>query len=421
MRTVCACLMGVAVTLGCSAEAARTGAADNWLQFRGPTGDGKSPNVGLPLTWSETENIRWKTPIHGKGWSSPVVWDKQIWLTTATEDGKQRSAVCVDLDSGKIIHDRVVIEDPDPQFCHPMNSPASPTPVVEPGRVYVHFGSAGTACLETASGKTLWERYDLECNHHRGAASSPIVFGNLLIVPYDGYDVQYIVAFDKLTGKTAWKRDREITSYKSTDGDVKKAYGTCQVIEVDGQQQLIAPSAEATIAYDPRTGDELWRVRHGGMNVSARPLYDGRQLILNTGAGGLKMLAVDPRGKGDITDKNILWKYGQVVPTRPSQILLGDLLFMVDDRGIGSCLDTRTQKQLWKERFAGDYSASPVYVDGRIYFFDQAGRTPVIKPGDKYELLADNKLGDGYMASPAIVGKAFILRSRTHLYRVEAP
>lgn len=391
----------------------------NWPQFRGPRGDGQSPNTGLPQTWSETENIRWKTPIHGKGWSSPVVWGNQIWFATATVDGKQRFAVCVDLESGKIVHDVQVLDVPKPQYAHDMNSHASPTPVVEEGRVYFHFGSTGTLCLDTKTGKTLWEQHDLPCDHHRGAASSPIVFENLLIVPFDGVDIQYIAALDKATGRIVWKRDRNITTYKSDNGDLKKAYGTCTVIDVAGRPQLIAPSAEATIAYDPRTGDEVWRVRHGGMNVSARPLFGHGRLILNTGAGGLKMLAVRPDGKGDVTDTHIDWTYGKTVPTRPSQLLVGDLLFMVNDDGIASCVDARTGEQKWQHRFGGNYSASPVYADGRIYFFSEDGHTPVIAPEAEYHELAENKLGDGFMASPAIVGRSLILRSRSHLYRVE--
>ncbi len=418
MRLVCSALIGIAALI-CGPGTSRS-ADTNWPQFRGPLGNGQSSAKGLPLKWNETENVRWKAPIHGKGWSSPVVWDRQIWLTTATEDGKQRFAVCVDAESGRVVHDIVVINDPDPQFCHPMNSYASPTPVIEAGRVYLHFGSAGTLCLDTQTAKTLWMRQDLPCNHYRGAASSPILFENLLIVSYDGYDQQYVVAFDKQTGKTVWKRDRAITTYKSDDGDTKKAYGTCSVFDVAGRLQLIAPSAEATMAYDPRTGKELWRVRHGGMNASARPLFGDGRLILNTGAGGLKLLAVDPQGEGDITDTNIVWKYAKTVPTRSSQLLIGGLLFMVNDSGIASCLDAEKAKQNWQERFGGDYSASPIYADGRIYFFCQDGRTPVVEPSATFKLLAENKLGDGYMASPAVTGKAFILRSRSHLYRVES-
>lgn len=410
------------VVLLCLLSSASSSIADetNWPQFRGPRGDGASPNTGLPLTWSETENIRWKTPIHGKGHSSPVIWDNQIWMTTATEDGKERFAVCVDLATGKIVHDVRVMQIADPQFSHEMNSHASPTCAIEASRVYLHFGSTGTMCLDTATAKTLWMRTDLPCDHHRGPASSPILFENLLIVPFDGVDIQYLVALDKQTGETVWKRDRGI-AYKSDNGDIKKAYGTCEVIEVAGQKQLIAPSAEATIAYDPRTGNELWRVRHGGMNVSARPLYDRGRLILNTGAGGLKLLAVKPDGKGDVTDSHIVWKYAKTVPTRSSQLIVDGLLYMVTDQGVAACINAETAEPVWTERLGGDYSASPVYVDGRIYFFSETGRTVVIKPGPSYEQLADNQLGDGFMASPAVSGKALILRSRTHLYRVEKP
>ena len=392
----------------------------NWPQFRGPNGDGQSPNTGLPLTWSETENIRWKTAIHGKGWSSPVVWGNQIWFTTATPEGHDLFVICVDLETGSIVHDVKVLHVDEPQYAHEMNSYASPTPVIEEGRVWVHYGSAATACLDTKTAEVLWLRDDLMCDHHRGAASSPIVYQHLLIVPFDGYDFQYVVAFDKNTGKTVWRKDREI-KYKTDNGDIKKAYGTCHVIEVAGKPQLIAPSAGATIAYDPLTGAELWRVNHGGMNVSARPLYAKGRLIVNTGAGGDKMLAIDPRGKGDITATNVLWRYAKVTPTRPSQLLIGDTLFMVNDSGIASAFGINKTDQLWIERFGGDYSASPVFVDGRIYFFSEDGRTPVLAPEKEYKLLADNHLGDGFMASPAVTGKALILRSRSHLYRVETP
>ncbi|HEX3870435.1 MAG TPA: PQQ-binding-like beta-propeller repeat protein, partial [Pirellulales bacterium] len=392
----------------------------NWPRFRGPGGDGRSSATGLPLEWSETQNVRWKTAIPGKAWSSPVVWGDQIWVTNADPEGHKRSAVCVDLESGKMLHDVLLLDIENPQFAHEMNSHASPTPVIEEGRVYVHFGSTGTFCLDTKTAKPLWSRLDLPCDHYRGAASSPILFENLLIVAYDGYDYQYVVALDKNTGETVWKRDRNIT-YRIDNGDIKKAYGTCAIITVNGQPQLIAPSAEATIAHNPRTGEEIWHVHHGGMNVSVTPLYAEGRLILNTGAGGLKMLAVDPTGKGDVTDTHILWKYEKVVPTRSSPVLVGKLLFMVNDSGIASCVDVETVTQVWQTRLGGDFSASPVFADGRIYFFDEEGRTPVIAPSTSYELLADNQLGDGFMASPAIVGKAMILRSRSHLYRVELP
>jgi outer membrane protein assembly factor BamB len=340
-------------------------------------------------------------------------------MTTAPEDGIKLYAVCVDRDTGKIVHDVVVFDVPKPAFCHPMNSYATPTPAIEKDRVYVHFGSAGTACIDTSTGKTIWARQDLPCDHFRGAASSPILYQNLLIVHFDGFDLQYVVAFDKQTGKTVWKQTREL-DYTGVDGDNKKAYGTPAIVEVDGQPQLISPAALATQAFDPLTGRELWRVRHGGMNVSARPLFGHGLVYLNTGAGGDKMLAVKLGGHGDITPSHIAWKQGKSAPTRPSQLLIGDLFFMVNDDGIASCLEAETGKQVWQHRLEGTkYSASPIFADGRIYFFSEAGDVPVIEPSREFNVLAVNKLDSGFMASPAVAGKALFLRTRTHLYRIE--
>ncbi len=230
----------VAFVLAIQVAQVAAAAGDNWPEFRGPSGDGHAGNPGLPLTWSETEHVRWKTPIHDKGWSSPVVWGKQIWLTTALADGKANYALCVDLESGKILRDIKLWEIEEPQFCHPYNSYASSTPAIEEGRVYVHFGSQGTAALDTATGKVLWSRRDLECNHFRGPGSSPILWKNLLILTFDGFDFQYLVALDKATGKTVWRRDRDL-EYGTTDGDMKKGYSTPHVISVGGRLELDQP------------------------------------------------------------------------------------------------------------------------------------------------------------------------------------
>ena len=228
-------------------------ASENWPEFRGPQGDGQAPEANLPTSIDESV-VAWETPIHGKGWSSPVVWGNQIWLTTATEDGKQMSVICVDRQSGEIVHDLVLVENDEPAFCHPMNSYATPTPVVEQGRVYIHFGSYLTACLDTQDASVIWKRVDLPCDHHRGPASSPILFDGKLFVAYDGFDQQYVVALDKKTGETIWKQKRNI-DYGTDNGDRMKAYCTGQVIEVGGRNQLVYPSAVASIAYDPLTGE----------------------------------------------------------------------------------------------------------------------------------------------------------------------
>jgi len=393
-------------------------AGDHWPEFRGPTADGRSDATGLPVTFSETENVKWKTPVEGKAWSSPVVWGQQIWMTNAPEDGKQMVAVCLDLDTGKIVHNVLVFENEKLDFCIPMNSFASPTPAIEEGRVYVHFGKYGTACLDTQSGKILWQRRDFECDHHRGPASSPILHENLLIFNQDGFDLQYVVALDKRTGETVWKRDRNI-EYKVDNGDLKKAYGTPTVFNVGGQPLLVSPSAGAAIAYRPATGEEVWRVNCGGMNNAARPVMAHGLVYMTTAAGGWQLYAVRPDGTGDVSKSHVAWKFAKSVPTRSSQILVDDLLFMISDAGVATCLDAKTGEAHWQKRISGKYSASPLYADGYLYFFGEDGEVPVLKASRQFEQVADNKLGTGFMASPAVVGKSLILRSRTHVYRIE--
>jgi outer membrane protein assembly factor BamB len=362
--------------------------------------------------------VAWKTAIHGKGWSSPVIWGDQVWMTTAPEDGKELFAVCVDRGTGRIMHDIRVFEIEKPQYCIPFNSYASPTPVIEEGRVWVHFGAHGTACLDTKSGAILWSRQDLPCNHFRAPASSPIIYRDLLVVAFDGFDLQYVVALDKRTGKTVWQRDRNI-DYGTEDGDAKKAFCTATAIEVEGKTQLVYPSAGATIAYEPESGEEIWRVRHGGMNAAARPVFGNGKLYINTAAGGFKLFAMHLGGTGDLTNTNVDWKCSQGVPTRSSQLFVDGALFMVSDSGVATCLNTATGKPIWQERLAGEFSASPIYADGRIYYCNQDGATFVVAADRAFKLLATNQLDAGFMASPAVYDKALYLRTKTHLYRIE--
>ena len=255
----------------------------------------------LPTTWSETEHVRWKTPIHGKGWSSPVIWGDQIWLTTATEDGKQMSAIQIDRDSGKIVRDLLVFTPAEPQFCHPFNSYASCTPAIEEGRVYIHFGSYGTTAIDTATGKRLWTRDDLPCDHFRGPGSSPIIWHDLLMLTFDGFDFNYVVALNKNTGETVWrKRSQHPIRHRRRrlSQSLRHAHGP------QGRRTRAAGQSQpgATIAYDPASGHELWRVRSGGMNAAARPLLDDGLIFCTSGYSGFQLFAVRPDGEGDITD-----------------------------------------------------------------------------------------------------------------------
>jgi outer membrane protein assembly factor BamB len=398
-----------------------------WLQFRGSDGTGRSDSKGVPLTWTETEHVKWKTAIHGRAWSSPIVLDNQVWLTTATEDGRELFAVAVDRETGKIVHDLKLFDVEKPQFAHKFNTYASPTPVAEPGRVCVTFGSPGTACLDPKTGKVLWTRRDLECNHYRGAGSSPIIFQDLLIMHFDGSDVQYVVALDKKTGKTVWKMDRSIDfqdlgpdGKPQAEGDLRKAFATPHITTVNGKPLLISSGAKATYAYDPFTGKEVWRVEErNNHSASTRPVVGHGLIFFPSGFPRGHLVAVRPDGEGDVTASKIAWSTSRSVPSKPSLLLIGDLIFMITDAGVASCLEAKTGDLVWTARVGGTFSASPIAAENRVYFFDEDGKTTVIDAGREYKVLAQNQLGDGFMASPAIAGKAFFLRSRTHLYRIE--
>ena len=417
--------------------AASLAAAAHWPQFRGPKGDGHSSATGLPLTWSETNNVHWKTAIHGKAWSSPVIWGDCIWMTTAPEDGTKLFAVCVDRESGKVLHDVKLFDVPNPQFCHKFNSYASPTPVIEEGRVYITFGSPGTACLDSRTGKVLWERRDIECNHYRAAGSSPIMHGNLLIMNFDGSDHQFLIALDKKTGKTVWRTNRSIDfkdlgadGKPQAEGDFRKAFATPHIAEIIGKPTLISVGAKASYAYDPTSGQEIWRIEERqNHSASSRPLVGEGLVFIATGWSSGQVLAVKPGKKGEVIDANaetssgqqlqLAWKSKRNVPKKPSMILKDGLLFMIDDGGIATCVEAKTGAEVWRERIGGNYSASPILADGRIYFCSEEGKTTIIKADRKFERLAENTLPDGFMASPAALDDALYLRSRTHLYRIE--
>ena len=432
-------LLFVMVWAGTGVAAPGNGAKallNGWPEFRGPLKNGHVANPGdakprgLPLQWSETENIKWKLPLDPQGWSTPVVLEDQVWLTTATIEGNDFYAVCVDTETGKIrFNEKLFHSDKPEPLGNEVNCYASPSPTIEPGRVYIHFGSYGTACLDTATGKKLWERTDLPCRHYRGPGSSAILFENLLILTFDGADVQYLTALDKKTGKTVWRTDRT-AEWKDLDnqgkpkreGDLRKAFCTPLIIHVAGKPQLISPGSYSTFAYDPRNGKEIWKTHNDAYSPASSPVFGQGLVFAATGRGKAELWALRPDGKGDVTDTHVQWKVvGANVPLEPSPILVEDLFYMVSNDGLITCLEAKTGKEIWRERIGGNYEASPLYADGRLYFFNVQGKTTVLKPGRTFETLATNKLDSGFMASPAVAGKSLYLRTKTHLYRVEVP
>jgi outer membrane protein assembly factor BamB len=392
-------------------------AGANWPEFRGPLANGHAESAALPLKWSETENVAWKTPIRGRAWSSPVVWDGLVWLTSASEDGRELYAVCVALDTGKVRHDLKLFDVAQPWEIHKFNSHASPTPVIEEGRVYLSWGSLGLACLDSSTAEVLWTRRDLECNHFRGPGSSPILFEDLLILPYDGYDFQYVVALDKRTGETVWRTDRP-HNFETDNGDTKKAYGTPLVIEAAGRLQLICPASKGAFAYDPRTGQELWRVRYNGFSCAARPVFAHGLVYLSSGFSRSELLAVDPGGTGDVTGTHVRWMETKSMPSKPSPLVVGERVFLLHDQGVATCLNALTGEKVWQDRVGGNYSASPIYAAGRIYFLSEEGKTTVIEAADEYRVLAENQLDEGIMSSPAVAGDSLLIRTKTHLYQI---
>jgi outer membrane protein assembly factor BamB len=418
--------------------ALRLGAAEaNWPEFRGPNGDGTSASTNLPLHWSEQENVKWKTPIHGKAWSSPVIWDRQVWVTTATTNGQELFVLCLDRDTGRVLRDLKLFDVAKPQYCHPFNSYASPTPAIEAGRLYATFGTAGTACLDTQTGRVLWTRRDIECNHFRGAGSSPILHSNLFFLNFDGSDHQFVVALDKQTGRTVWQKNRSIDyqdlgpdGQPEMGGDYRKAFATCQVATFDGRTILLSQGSKALYAYDPAAGVELWHVaEQSSYSGSTRPLTGHGLVFVPAGFGSGAVLAVRPGKPGEVLDTKapgpagmqlqVVWKTKPNAPKKPSLLLLGDLLYAIEDNGVATCWEAMTGKVVWSERIGGHYSASPLAAGGHIYLFSEEGKTTVLATGRQFKKLAESQLGDGFMASPAVSGQALVLRSRTHLYRIE--
>jgi len=408
----------------------------DWPEFRGPWGDGHvnppgdSKPIGLPLHWNETNNVKWKTEIPYRGWSTPVVAGNQVWVTTSTEDGHDFYVIGLDADTGSVRINEKLFHSDNPESLGngaSMNCYATPSPALEQGRLYAHFGSFGTACVDTGTGKTLWKREDLRCRHYRGPSSSVVLFNNLVILTFDGADLQYQIALDKKTGETVWKTDRSVKwndegvpGQMAKDGDLRKAHSTPLIVTSGGEPLMLSAGAKAAYGYDPRTGRELWKVQYPDWSVAPRPLFDHGTAFFVTGLVKKELWAVKTDGHGDVTDTGVTWKLKTHVGKYASPILVDGLIYTAAEESFITCVEAATGQTVWTERVGGKYAASPVYADGRIYFFDQSGTTTVIKPGRALEVLATNPLSGSFMASPAVSGKAFYLRTRTHLYRIES-
>ena len=406
--------------------------ANEWPQFRGPTGDGISLATNVPLAWSTNQNLKWKVPLSGRGRSSPVLLRNRIWLTTAFEtnvrtfsagpDRMQQAArvaigvVCLDRATGKQLYYQELFVAENPAAVNLLNSYATPTPVADAGRLYCDFGTFGTACLDADSGEVLWKR-QLPVEHFQGPGSSPLVYRNLLILVRDGGDQQYIAALDTKTGQTAWKSDRPPLS--TPVRMFRKSFSTPLVFEAAGQVQMVVPGAQWFVSYAPETGKEIWRVDNGkGETVAPRPVYGNGLVYLSTGVYRPKpqLWAVRVDGQGDVTATHVAWKLPSSIGFMASPLLLGRELYLLSDDGFLTCADAASGEILNKVRAGGNYAASPTYAEGRIYCFSREGKTLVFKAHKELTVLAENQLDGPLFASPAFVNSAIYVRTDSDLY-----
>ena len=394
-----------------------------WPQFRGPTGQGHSDATTVPLQWGPEKNVVWKQSLPGLGWSSPVVSGNRIYVTTAVSDSPNASGtlslrlLCLDATAGQTLWNREVFQADGSSLkrSHRKNSQASPTPILEDDRIYVHFGHMGTACLDNA-GNLLWRQSELDYSPVHGNGGSPILVENLLVFSADGSEDPFVAALDKRTGHVAWR-----TTRTEPDASKKFSFGTPLLIETDGHRQIISQGSEMVGAYDPKTGRELWKVRYDGYSVVPRPVFGHGLIFISTGFDRPVVLAIRPGGSGDVTDTHVVWTLGKGGPKTPSLLLVGDELFMVSDGGIASCVDARTGRVHWEERVGGNYSASPLYAAGRIYLQSEEGKGVVLRAGTRFEVLAGNELEERSLASYGLTDKGILIRTEHRLYLVGAP
>jgi hypothetical protein len=408
--------------------------ADDWPRFRGPTGDGIAAKEADPPTeWDETKNVVWKTAIPGRGRSSPVVLGGRVFLTTAAERGIVRKriesddmqtaehaalgAVCVDAKDGKVLWQVTLREVEKPEPVHWLSSWATPTPVVEAGRLYCEFGTYGTWCLDPATGKTLWTKR-LPLDHQVGPGSSPAVVGDHLILVRDGRDLQCVTALDKKTGEVAWKTDRPPINVGHKN--CKKSFSSPLEIRVGDRLQVVAVGPHWVSSYDPLSGKELWRAKHGdGWSIGTVPVYGHGIIYAGTGCMKPNLVAVRADGGGDVTATHMAWRSQKGVPVMSSPVLMGDAIVWVSDNGIVTCSDAKGGEVRWQERLKGDHLASPILAAGRLYFFGKEGNATVLKAASPSERVGQGSVDGLVTATPAAVGKALILRTDTHLYRIE--
>lgn len=424
-------ILAITVLTAVSVPAWSADTSISWPFRSGPTLNGHvsaADAVGLPTEFDEAsgKNVKWKIKLEEFGHSTAIIGDGKVWLTAATNDGTRQYVYCIDAETGKVLHHKLLFENPEPEpLNNTINTYASPSCALEDDAVYVHFGSYGTAKLNPETAEVIWERRDIKCRHFRGPGSSPIIYQDLLILTFDGVDAQFLTALNKTTGKTVWRTERS-TDYGDLDedgtpkreGDLRKGYSTPALVEVNGRTQVVSVGSRAGFGYDALTGKEIWGFRHDDFNAAAPPVFYKNFAIVNTGSSraNLKAIELNETTTGDITETHIKWDREKGNSRLAAPLLIGNRVFMITDKGVANCVDADTGEEIWKDRVGGTHVASPVTANGLIYFCSEEGDTTIIKASDTFEIVSKNTLAEGMRASPAVAKGRLYLRTFGHLY-----
>jgi outer membrane protein assembly factor BamB len=384
----------------------------DWPEFRGPGAQGHALAAKLPAQFGPDKNLKWKVTVPGAGWSSPVIVKSRIYLTTAISHGAGFSlnSLCLDAATGQLVWNRPIISVAKPSRTHRKNSQASPTPIVNGDRIYVHFGHMGTACLDL-QGKIIWKNETIKYSSVHGNGGTPVLVNGKLIFSCDGSRDPFVMALDAKHGKKVWRINRS--------GNAKRKFSFSTPLVLRTGAQVLLPGSDMIGAYDPDTGREIWKATFSGYSVIPRPVVGHGMVYFSSGFDRATAIAVKLGGKGDVTESHAGWTLSKGAPHTPSMLLLGDELYMVSDGGIASCVEAKTGKVIWTERLGGGHSASPIYADGKLYFSNEAGVVTVLEEGRKFRVLAKNDLGERTLASPAVADGALFIRTAGHLWRFQ--
>jgi outer membrane protein assembly factor BamB len=385
-----------------------------WPRWRGPSGQGLVTGSGYPDRWSANENVLWKIPVPGGGNSSPIVWRDRILLTTAYEGGRRLSVLAFRLSDGGRLWETFAPEGRRDAGTHFKNGHASATPATDGERVYVSFGARGLLALDL-NGKIVWNRDLGQMDAYHGTAGSPLLYKHRIILYQDQYAGSFIAAFDTRTGQQLWRTTREASV----------GWGTPIAVRVGDHDEIIVNSQNRVHAYDPATGRELWRCNGNTYEVIPTPVVGYGMVFCSSGRAG-PTLAIRPGGRGDVTRSHLTWSSPRGSPFVPSPILYGESLYMINDMAsIVTSLDARTGRLMWQGRLCvarpEGFSASPVALDGKVFFTNDDGETFVLRAGPTFELMHVNQIGEPVLASPALVDGRWYFRTRSRLFAVGRP